>query len=90
MDAAINQVINDLSEQYGYTYSEASHLLYYGGLKVYLAQDETSWQQRDVADAVGRHVAAVAYGRLEGLELIAVVAAQAVPGGKPHKSLLVL
>ncbi len=47
MDAAINQVINDLSEQYGYTYSEASHLLYYGGLKVYLAQDEAKQEVLD-------------------------------------------
>ncbi len=39
MDAAINQAIEDLSEQKGISLSEASRLLYYGGYKLYIAQD---------------------------------------------------
>ncbi len=39
IDAAINQVIDDLAELKGISQSEASHQLYYGGYKVYLAQD---------------------------------------------------
>ena len=40
--------------------------------------------------AVRRHVAAVACLRLEGLEVVPVVATQAVPRSKPHQPLLVL
>ena len=57
---------------------------------VYLTQDAPLRQQVDVAYAVGRHVTAVAHLWLKGLKVIAVVAAQAVPRGKPHKALLVL
>jgi hypothetical protein len=47
-------------------------------------------QQLDVADAVGSHVTPVANLRLKGMKLVTVVAAQSVPGSKPHKTLLVL
>ncbi len=40
-DAAIRQVTEDLQEKYGYTEEQAVNKLYGGGLKVYLAQDNT-------------------------------------------------
>ncbi len=40
-DACIRQVIEDLQEQLGYTEEQAHNKLYGGGLKVYLAQDNT-------------------------------------------------
>ena len=39
VDAAIEQVINDLVKQYNYTQEYASKILYNGGLKIYLAMD---------------------------------------------------
>ena len=47
-------------------------------------------QQRDVADAIGLHVAAVTHSRLKCTKLIAIIATQTIPCGKPHESLLVL
>lgn len=38
-DTLINEVIEDLMEKYGYTESEATHTLYYGGLRIYSAVD---------------------------------------------------
>ncbi len=38
-DTLINQVINDLMVKYGYTEREATHMLYYGGLRIYSAVD---------------------------------------------------
>lgn len=40
-DAAIRQVIQDLQDKLGYTEEQAVNKLYGGGLKVYLAQDNT-------------------------------------------------
>ena len=54
------------------------------------AEDVAVAAQSDVTDAVGRHVAAVAHLRLEGLKGIAVEAAQSVPGTEPHKALPIL
>ena len=39
VDATIDQIIEDLMSQYGYTKDIASRVLYNGGLKIYLAQD---------------------------------------------------
>ena len=39
LDAALDQVKNDLMEA-GYTSSEASNLIYYGGVKIYITQDQ--------------------------------------------------
>ncbi len=39
VDLVIDQIIDDLKEQYGYTESEAFRKVYYGGLKVYAALD---------------------------------------------------
>ncbi len=39
VDAAIEQIVNDLSEQYNYTKEYASKILYNGGLKIYLSMD---------------------------------------------------
>lgn len=39
VDLVIDHVIDDLKEQYGYTKSEASRKVYYGGLKIYAALD---------------------------------------------------
>ncbi len=39
-DAAIEQVLSDLQTELGYTSSEASTLLYSGGLQIYLTQDK--------------------------------------------------
>lgn len=43
-DAAIRQVLQDLEEKLGYTSEQAINKLYGGGLKVYLAQDNTMQQ----------------------------------------------
>lgn len=40
-DAAIRQVLQDLQDKLGYTQEQAVNKLYGGGLKVYLAQDNT-------------------------------------------------
>ena len=39
VDAAIDQVIEDLMKEYGYTKDYASKILYNGGLKIYLSMD---------------------------------------------------
>lgn len=39
VDMAIEDIINDLMEKFGYTYDKASRLVYYGGLNIYLAID---------------------------------------------------
>ena len=39
IDFVIDQVIHDLMEQHGYTYSEATKMIYYGGLHIYCAMD---------------------------------------------------
>ena len=51
---------------------------------VHATQDVAVRAQGDVAKAIGGHSAAIAYGRLERTELIAVIAAETVPCGKPH------
>ena len=38
-DAAIEQILNDLVEEYNYTREFASKILYNGGLKIYLSMD---------------------------------------------------
>lgn len=38
-DYVINQVIHDLQEEYGYDYSEASEMVYSGGLRIYTTLD---------------------------------------------------
>ena len=43
-DAAIRQVLQDLQDKLGYTSEQAVNKLYGGGLKVYLAQDNTMQQ----------------------------------------------
>ena len=43
-DAAIRQVLQDLQDKLGYTSDQAVNKLYGGGLKVYLAQDNTMQQ----------------------------------------------
>ena len=39
VDYVIDKVIADLQEQYNYTYNQAWRKLYYGGLKIYTAED---------------------------------------------------
>jgi len=39
MDAAIDQIVDDLQEKLGYSNEEATQILYGGGLQIYLAQD---------------------------------------------------
>lgn len=39
VDAVIKEVLNDLQEYKGYTYEQAYHILYYGGLTIESAQD---------------------------------------------------
>lgn len=53
VDMAIEDVINDLMEKFGYTYDMASRLVYYGGLNIYLAIDPEiqSTLERYYADA---------------------------------------
>ena len=41
VDAAINQVLEDLQTQKGYTETQASNALYSGGLRIYTTQDPT-------------------------------------------------
>ena len=55
-----------------------------------LAQDLSARQQADIANTVCTHVAAIAHRRLKRPEFIAVISAQTVPCGKPHKAELVL
>ena len=57
---------------------------------IYTAEDIAVGQQRDVTQTVGAHVAAVTQLWLEGLEIITVVTAQAVPSAYPNKTVLVL
>ena len=40
VDSVIEQVMTDLQEKMGYTERDAHNLLYYGGLKIYITQDE--------------------------------------------------
>lgn len=47
VDAAIDQVLSDLMEKYGYTKDRASRVLYNGGLKIYLAQDMEIQEKMD-------------------------------------------
>lgn len=44
VDALINQVLNDLEEQKGYTSAQAINALYSGGLSIYTTQDTTIQQ----------------------------------------------
>lgn len=46
-DAAIDQVIADMMEQYNYTKEYASKILYNGGLKIYLSMDATMQEHMD-------------------------------------------
>lgn len=46
-DAAIRQVLQDLQDELGYTETQAVNKLYGGGLKIYLAQDNT---MQDIVD----------------------------------------
>ena len=39
IDYVIDNVVNDLCAQYGYSTSQATHMIYYGGLKIYAAVD---------------------------------------------------
>lgn len=41
VDFVIDQVIDDLMEQYGLTEQQATQKVYYGGLKIYTAMDQT-------------------------------------------------
>ena len=38
-DELVEQVIEDLQTELGYTYEQAQHLLYYGGINIYTTQD---------------------------------------------------
>lgn len=38
-DALINQVCDDLQTELGYTYEQAQHLLFFGGINIYTTQD---------------------------------------------------
>lgn len=46
-DAVINQVIDDLMSQYGYTLKTASNMINYGGLKIYSAVDLSIQKKMD-------------------------------------------
>lgn len=39
VDLVVEDVINDLMEEYGYTYQYAENMVYYGGLNIYSAED---------------------------------------------------
>lgn len=39
-DALINQVCEDLQNELGYTYEQAQHLLFFGGINIYTTQDK--------------------------------------------------
>ena len=60
------------------------------GVILDLAVDISLIRKPDVAQTVGGHMATVTVLRLESLELISIETAQAVPGCKPHESIIVL
>ena len=60
------------------------------GIILNLAIDVSLVRQPDVSQTVACHVATVTILALEGLEVISVKTAQAVPGRKPHESVSIL
>jgi hypothetical protein len=59
-------------------------------LIIYTAHHLTVRTQGYVAETVGSHIAAVAHCGLESTEVVAVIATQTVPRGKPQETLSVL
>ena len=49
VDSVIEQVMEDLQSKMGYTEQDAYNLLYYGGLKIYITQDE---QIQSIIDSI--------------------------------------
>ncbi len=44
-DLLIEDVIEDLMEEYGYTRTYATNMVYFGGLKIYSAEDPSQQQK---------------------------------------------